>query len=126
VTAAGPAEAKGGRVVEAASRLVDLAALAFRYRLAQDAPVLGQNRAVALPELVEQPRRPLDVGEQEGNSPRSGARPSARPSLRPSASGPLLACDHLTKLTSFVVTTADGKLVGAALREEAKKALAQR
>jgi len=47
--------------------------------------------------------------------------------VRPSIAGSALLQRMIdNELTSFVVTTADGKLVGVALREEVEKALAQR
>jgi hypothetical protein len=52
---------------ERVSLTVDLAALTLLCGCPQDAPLLGQNRAVALPQLFEQPRRPLDVRKQEGD-----------------------------------------------------------
>jgi len=48
---------------------------------------------------------------------------TVRPSIGGSA---LLKRMTANRLTSFVVTTADGKLVGVVLREEAEKELAQR
>ncbi len=46
--------------------------------------------------------------------------------VRPSIGGSALLQRMIdNEVTSFVVTTADGKLVGVALREEAEKALAQ-
>ena len=52
---------------ERVSLVVDLSAFAFLCGCSQDAPLLGENRAVALPQLLEQPRRALDVREQEGD-----------------------------------------------------------
>ena len=43
-------------------------AVAFE-RLAEDAAVLAQDVGIALAELVEEPGRALDVGEDEGDGP---------------------------------------------------------
>ena len=52
-----------------------------RERLAQDAAVLGQRLGVAVgPELAQQPRRALDVGEQERHRP-AGQVLSHEPSM---------------------------------------------
>ena len=37
--------------------------------LTQRAPVLGERLGIAIAQLVEQPRRPLDVREEEGHGP---------------------------------------------------------
>src|SRR6476469_1500110 len=47
---------------------VDLNAAVAGERLAQEAPVLGQCIRVGVAELVQQLRRALDVGEEEGDS----------------------------------------------------------
>jgi hypothetical protein len=41
-----------------------------RERVTQDAAVLGEDIRVAVPELVQQLRRALDVGEEEGDCAR--------------------------------------------------------
>jgi hypothetical protein len=46
---------------------VDLFAPVARERLAQDAPMLGEDLAVAIAELLEQLGRAFDVREQEGD-----------------------------------------------------------
>src|SRR5262249_47794145 len=62
----------GDRVTRAREReeervalCVDLLAARFRQALAQDAPLLSQHVRVAVAELAEEGRRPLDVREQE-------------------------------------------------------------
>ena len=52
---------------EGVSLGVDLPAAALLRCCADDPLVLGENLAVALPEVLEQPRRSLDVGEEEGD-----------------------------------------------------------
>ena len=46
---------------------VDLDAVVARERRAQHLPVLGQRVRIRLPELVQKPRRALDVREEEGD-----------------------------------------------------------
>ena len=46
---------------------VDLDAAVSRERLAERAPVLGEHVGVPLAELVQEPRRALDVGEEKGD-----------------------------------------------------------
>src|SRR2546423_11617964 len=49
---------------------VDLDAGVVLERLPQDAPMLGQRVRIALlAELVQQPRRPLDIRKEERNRP---------------------------------------------------------
>ncbi len=48
---------------------VDLDAVGVCERVANDAPVLGQNFRVAVAELFEQRRRALDVREDERDRP---------------------------------------------------------
>jgi hypothetical protein len=48
---------------------VDLDPAVLSESASQDAPVLGEDVRVPLPELVEQPRRALDVREEEGDGP---------------------------------------------------------
>ena len=58
---------------------VDLDAAVPLERLAQDAPVLGERARVVLrAELVQKPRRPLDVGEEEGDGAARQLAPRAR------------------------------------------------
>ena len=38
------------------------------------APMVGQGVAIAVPELVQQPRRALDVGEQQRDGPAGKVR----------------------------------------------------
>jgi len=52
---------------ERVSLAVDLAAFVRLRRLPENAPLVCENSAVALSELLEQPRRALDVREQEGD-----------------------------------------------------------
>ena len=59
----GPREGDEKRV----SLGVDLVAAVLGEGLAQDALVLREHLAVALAQLLEQPRRPLDVREEEGD-----------------------------------------------------------
>ena len=46
---------------------VDLGAVVARERFPQGAPVIGQDVCVAVAELMEEPRRSLHVGEEEGD-----------------------------------------------------------
>ena len=46
---------------------IDLPAVVRGERVADDALVLGEDRAVVVAQLLEQPRRALDVGEEEGD-----------------------------------------------------------
>jgi hypothetical protein len=46
---------------------VDLDASVSLERLAECAPVLREHVGVLLPELVQEPRRALDVGEEKGD-----------------------------------------------------------
>jgi hypothetical protein len=48
---------------------VDLAPFARVYRFPQNAPMVGEDVAIPLPELLQQPGRSLDVREQEGDGP---------------------------------------------------------
>ena len=48
---------------------VDLAASVRIRSLPQDAPVIRKDLAVSLPELLDQARRPLDVGERKVTVP---------------------------------------------------------
>ncbi len=58
------------RVEERVALGVDLDAVVSRERLAEEPAVLGERLRERLgPELVEKLRRPLDVGEQEGDDP---------------------------------------------------------
>ena len=58
---------------------VDLDAAVPRERVAQDASMLGERlRVLRLAELVQQPRRALDVGEEEGDG---AGRELAHPSM---------------------------------------------
>ena len=46
---------------------VHLDAAMLLERLAQDAPVIDQRLRIRLAKVIQQPRRALDVGEQEGD-----------------------------------------------------------
>jgi hypothetical protein len=54
---------------ERVALIVDLSTLVRVRRLPEDARVLGENAAVPLSELLEQPRRALDVCEEESDGP---------------------------------------------------------
>ena len=54
---------------EAVPLRVDLDAAVQRERRPQQPAVIGQGLRVPLAERVQQPGRPLDVGEQEGDRP---------------------------------------------------------
>ena len=66
----------GERVEERVALRVDLPAASDLERVADEAPLRGDDVAVPVAELVEQPRRALDVGEDEGHRP---ARQRHRP-----------------------------------------------
>jgi hypothetical protein len=57
---------------------VDLDAVVQPERLPQRTPVLGQDARVAVAQLLEQPRRPFDVGEEKSHRPgrKLGLHPS--------------------------------------------------
>jgi hypothetical protein len=66
-------------VEERVALRVDLDATVAIEGLAQQAAMLGQGLRVGLgAELVQQPRRPLDVGEHEGNGPGRQVSPHGR------------------------------------------------
>jgi hypothetical protein len=48
---------------------VDLVAARLRYGAPEQAPVLAQDGAVAIPELLHEPSRPLDVREEQSHGP---------------------------------------------------------
>jgi hypothetical protein len=51
---------------------VDLEPVPFGEGATEDAALLGQHRRVLAAQPLEQPRRALDVGEQEGDRPARG------------------------------------------------------
>src|SRR5581483_3176706 len=56
---------------EGIALVVDLVAVIPLEQLAQDPPVLGEHVAIALrPQLVEEPRRALDVREEQSQASR--------------------------------------------------------
>jgi len=64
----------GGRLVSASeckeagiALRVDLDAAVAAKRSAECPPVFGKRLAIALAVLLQQPRRPLDVGEEKGD-----------------------------------------------------------
>ena len=59
----------GERDEEGVALRVDLVARLADDGRADQAPVLGQNLHVALPQRLHQPGRALDVAEQEGDCP---------------------------------------------------------
>jgi hypothetical protein len=68
----------GGRecVEEGVALCVHLDAVVRGERIPQDAPVVREQRRVALAVLLQQPRRPLDVGEEECDG--AGRQPAHR------------------------------------------------
>ena len=56
---------------EAVARRPDLAARLARKRIAEQLAMVGEDVVVALPEPVEETRRPLDVGEEKGRALRA-------------------------------------------------------
>ena len=72
----------GERDEEGVALRVDFDATLLLDRLTDDPVVLGQDLGVPFPQLVEQPRGALDVGEEEGDG--SGRQlPHSRPSEAP-------------------------------------------
>src|SRR5581483_1623506 len=71
---------------------IHLGSVMRRERRAQAPAMLVQRLAVTVTELLEQPRRPLDVGEEKrdhprGKIPRHGKNPTPRPRLFLSGGG---------------------------------------
>ena len=52
---------------EGISLRVDLDAAVARNRVPEQAPVLGQHLCIPVPQLMQEPRRALDVGEEKGD-----------------------------------------------------------
>ena len=63
---------------------VDLVAVGSRYRFAEQPPEVCEDGLPALPELAREPRRALDVGEEEGDG--SGRERTHAPKCRSEAS----------------------------------------
>ena len=54
---------------------VDLVAPMGHERSTKEAPMIGENLRIALAQLLDEPCRPLDVGEEERDGARSESRP---------------------------------------------------